>query len=57
LRRGLDLDRVDDPRIAAILGPVAHGLAQPPGRRPEDPFSPGISPSDLEAAVTALESI
>jgi hypothetical protein len=56
-RRGLDLDRVDDPRVAAILGPVAHRLAQPTTRRPENPFAPGISRDDIETAVNRLEAI
>jgi hypothetical protein len=57
LRRGLDLDRADDPRVAEVLGPIAHGLAQPSARRPEEPFAPGIRPEDLEAAIRALEAI
>jgi hypothetical protein len=56
-RRGLDLDRADDPRVAAIMGPVAHQLAQPTTRRPDDPFAPGIRREDLEAAVDGLEAI
>jgi hypothetical protein len=57
LRRGLDLDRPGDLTVAQVLGPVAHQLAQPATRRPDDPFAPGISRSELEAAVTALEAI
>jgi hypothetical protein len=56
LRRGLDLDHVHDPRVAEILGPVAHRLAQP-AKRPDDPFAPGISREDLKAAVDGLEAI
>jgi hypothetical protein len=57
LRRGLDLDRADDPRVAEVLGPVAYGLAQPTARRAEEPFAPGIRTEDLEAAIRALEAI
>jgi hypothetical protein len=57
LRHGLHLDQVDDPRVAEILGPVAHRLAQQSAKRPEDPFAPGISREDLDAAVTRLEGI
>lgn len=57
LRRGLDLDQVDDPRVAEVLGPVAHQLAQQPAKRPDDPFAPGISREDLEVAVRGLEAI
>ena len=57
LRRGLDLDRPDDPRVAALLGPVAYRLAQPRTKRPPDPLGPGISPEDLAAAIAALEAL
>ncbi len=57
LRRGLDLDRPGDPRVAQVLGPVAYPLTRPAPRRPDDPFAPGISREDLEAVVAALEAI
>jgi hypothetical protein len=57
LRRGLDLDRPGDARVAQALGPVAYPLAQAGAKRPDDPFGPGISRDDLSAVVDALEAI
>jgi hypothetical protein len=57
LRRGLDLDRPGDARVARALGPVAYPLAQAATKRPGDPFGPGIGRDDLDAVVDALEAI